>query len=273
MKKFYSAINHYLLACWILISFFGVAQISEAHELIPKALQEYVVTHPNATPAEIQGFAENQSPEFSEKFKNGTEILAIVRNNQTSILDTIWDFFKLWVWHILSWPDHILFVLSLLLVFVSWKEILKLTWVFTLAHSITLILAWTGILVLSSRIVEPMIALSIAYVAFTSVFLRAWWFFWKSQSKMFAIFFFGLFHGLGFAWLLQEISVPQDKFISSLLAFNLGIEGGQLVIVGIVFPFIYFLKDLKIYEIFIKIFSAIIIGIALFWFFERIMGI
>ena len=53
------------------------------------------MTHPNATPAEIQGFAENQLPEFSEKFKNGTEILAIVRNNQTSILDTIWDFFKL----------------------------------------------------------------------------------------------------------------------------------------------------------------------------------
>ncbi len=84
----------------------------------------------------------------------------------------MYDFFRIGVGHILSGPDHILFVLSLLLVFISWKDILKLTGIFTIAHSITLILAGTGILVLSSRIVEPMIALSIAYVALTSVFLK-----------------------------------------------------------------------------------------------------
>ena len=272
MKWFRNALIRFLLAWLILISIFGGLPTSLAHEIIPRALQDYVVTHPNATPAEIQEFAASQSPEFAGKYKNGAEILAIIRNDKTSLIDNMYDFFKHWVWHILSWPDHILFVLSLLLVFVSWKEILKLTWVFTLAHSITLILAWTGILVLSSRIVEPMIALSIAYVAFTSVFLRSWWFFWNNTSKIFAIFFFGLFHGLWFAWLLQEINIPQDKFISSLLAFNLGIEGGQLIIVGIAFPFIYFLKDLKIYEILIKIFSTLIIAIALYWFFERIMS-
>ncbi len=83
----------------------------------------------------------------------------------------MFDFFRVGVSHILNGPDHILFVLSLLLVFVSWKDILRLTGIFTIAHSITLLLAGTGILVLSSSIVEPMIALSIAYVAFTSVFL------------------------------------------------------------------------------------------------------
>ena len=273
MRWFQNTIIQSLLVWLILISILGSIPISQAHEIIPRALQEYVVSNPNATPEEIQKFAEVQSPEFAGKYTNGTKILAIVRNNKTSLIDNMYDFFKLWIWHILSWLDHILFVLSLLLIFISWKEVLKLTWVFTIAHSITLILAWTGILVLSSRIVEPIIALSIAYVAFTSVFLRSWWFFWNNKSKMFAIFFFGLFHGLWFAWLLQEINIPQDKFISSLLAFNLGIEGGQLIIVGIAFPFIYFLKDLKIYGILIKIFSAIIISIALFWFFERIMGV
>ncbi len=273
MKRFRAPLVRCLLGWFILISIFGGLPTSLAHEIIPRALQDYVVTHPNATPAEIQEFAASQSPEFAGKYKNGAEILAIIRNDKTSLIDNMYDFFKLWVWHILSWPDHILFVLSLLLVFVSWKEILKLTWVFTLAHSITLILAWTGILVLSSRIVEPIIAFSIAYVAFTSVYLQSWWFFWKSKSKMFAIFFFGLIHGLGFAGLLREINIPQDKFISSLLAFNLGIEGGQLTIVWMAFLFIYFLKDLKIYEILIKIFSTLIIIIAIYWFFQRILGI
>ncbi len=271
MKRLRSALIRFLLSWLILVSILGSLPTSQAHEIIPRALQEYVVTHPNATPEEIQQFAENQSPEFAGKYRNGTEILGIIRNNKTSLIDNMYDFFKLWVWHILSGPDHILFVLSLLLVFVSWKEILKLTWVFTIAHSITLILAGTGILILSSRIVEPMIALSIAYVAFTSVFLRSWWFFGNNKSKMFAIFFFGLFHGLWFAWLLQEINVPQDKFISSLLAFNLGIEWGQLIIVGLAFPFIYFFSGKKWYPTLVKIFSTIIIIIALYWFVERLM--
>lgn len=270
MWKFRSGMMECLLISLIWICLLWTIQISQAHELIPQALQEYVETHPDATSEEIESFAQSQSPEFTEKYENGIEILAIIRNNETSFFDNIYDFFKLWIWHILSWPDHILFVLSLLLVFISWKEILKLTWVFTLAHSITLVLAGTGILVLSSRIVEPIIALSIAYVAFTSVFLRSWWFFWNHKSKMLAIFFFGLFHGLGFAWLLQEINVPQDKFISSLVAFNLGIESGQLIIVWIAFPFIYFFKDKKIYPPLIQVFSAIIIIISLYWFFQRI---
>lgn len=114
----------------------------------------------------------SQTPEFADKFENGAEILKIIRNNQTSFFDNIYDFFRIGVGHILSGPDHILFVLSLLLVFISWKDILKLTGIFTIAHSITLLLAGTGLLVLSSRIIEPIIALSIAYVAFTSVFLK-----------------------------------------------------------------------------------------------------
>ena len=244
-----------------------------AHELIPRALQEYVAENPNATPEQIQQFSQSQSPEFAAKFKNGEAILNVIRKRNTSLIDNSIDFFKLWVGHILSGPDHILFVLSLLLVFIVWKDILKLTGIFTLAHSITLILAGTGILVLSSRIVEPMIALSIAYVAFTSVFLRGSLFFGNTRSKMGAIFFFGLFHGLGFAWLLREIHVPEDKFISSLLAFNLGIEWGQLIIVALAFPIVYFFRNKSWYPTFIKVLSGIIIAIALYWFVERILNI
>lgn len=256
-----------------LIYIWGSLWVSKAHELIPKNLREYIVSHPNATSEEIEQFAKIQSPEFAEKYKNSEKILEIIRNTQTSTLDNMFDFFRLWIWHILSGPDHILFVLSLLLVFISWKDILKLTWVFTLAHSITLILAGTGILVLSSSIVEPIIAFSIAYVAFTSVFLRSWEFFWKNSSKILTIFFFGLFHGLGFAGLLEEINIPQDKFISSLLAFNLGIEWGQLIIVWLAFPIVYFFRNKSWYPTVIKVFSIGIILIALYWFVERILNI
>ena len=74
---------------------------------------------------------------------NPEKIKHIIKDTNTSFIDNMFDFFRVGVAHILSGPDHILFILSLLLVFVSWKDILKLTSVFTLAHSITLILAGT----------------------------------------------------------------------------------------------------------------------------------
>lgn len=273
MKNYKKILIQFLVILLVLIGFFTMVVSLEAHELIPKELQEYVQKNPNATPEQIRKFAVSQTPEFANKFENWAEILKIIRNDQTSLFDNMYDFFRIGVGHILSGPDHILFVLSLLLVFISWKDILKLTGIFTIAHSITLILAGTGILVLSSRIVEPMIALSIAYVALTSVFLKGKLFVWNNRSKMVAIFFFGLFHGLGFAGLLQEINIPKDKFISSLLAFNLGIEWGQLIIVWLAFPIIYLYKNKKWYNQAIQIFSTIIIFIALYWFVERIINV
>ena len=264
-----------LIRTWVLfwVVFLFVCNPTEAHELIPRALQEYIQANPDATPDEIQQFAYSQTPEFANRFQNWAEILKIVRNNKTSFIDNMFDFFWVGVEHILDGPDHILFVLSLLLVFISWKDILRLTGIFTIAHSITLLLAGTGILVLSSRIVEPMIALSIAYVAFTSVFLWDKLFIWGSRSKMIAIFFFGLFHGLGFAGLLREINIPSDKFVSSLLAFNLGIEWWQLVIVWIAFLIVYAFRHKIWYPRFIRVFSILIIAIAIYWFVERVIQI
>lgn len=260
-----------LVLFWVV--FLLVYNPIEAHELIPRALQDYIQANPDATPDEIQQFAYSQTPEFANKFQNWADILKIVRNNKTSLIDNMFDFFRVGVEHILSGPDHILFVLSLLLVFISWRDILRLTAIFTIAHSITLILAGTWALILGSSIVESMIAVSIAYVAFTSVFLWDNLFLWSSRSKMVAIFFFGLFHGLGFAGLLREINIPWDKFISSLIAFNLGIEWGQLVIVGLAFPIIYVFRKKIWYRRAIEVFAISIITMAIYWFIERIMQI
>jgi len=259
---------------FIIVLLLSIAVINPtylySHELIPKELKIYLLEHPDATPEEIKKYADEQVPEFSEKFKNGAEIIKIVQNQDTSFFDNFFDFLKLGFMHILGGLDHVLFVLSLILVFISWKDILKITATFTVAHSITLLLAGTGILTLSSNIVEPIIALSIAYVAITSVFFRNTKFIGENNGKIVAVFFFGLFHGLGFAGLLQEIQIPTDKFVSSLLAFNLGIEAGQLLIVSLVFPLIYFFKDKTWYQKVVKIFAVIIVLFAVFWFFQRL---
>ncbi len=249
-----------LLAC--VFSFSLLAPVASAHELLPKALQEYIVEHPDATTDEIQDFIRAQAPEFAEKYGDKDKVIEIIRNQDTRLFDNMYDFMKLGVGHILAGADHILFVISLLLVFVSVREILKLTITFTIAHSITLILAGTSVFVLSSKIVEPIIALSIAFVAVTSVFLKDNRYFGSLKSKLVMVFAFGLFHGLGFAGLLEEIHVPKEKFVSSLLAFNIGIELGQILIVLVALPLI----------LYAKIIAVIIALLGIFWAVQRIVG-
>ncbi|MEO5646423.1 MAG: HupE/UreJ family protein [Candidatus Paceibacterota bacterium] len=264
MKKF-------LIAAILSLSLLSVyAHTASAHNLIPPELATYIQQHPNATPEEVKAFADTQSPEFAKKFRDGAAIVNIVRNQQTSFFDNVIDFIKLGVGHILSGVDHILFVLSLLLVFVSIRDILRLTATFTVAHSITLVLSGAGILTISPRITEPLIALSIVYVALTSVFLRNNKYIGGQRGKIASVFFFGLFHGLGFAGLLKEIQIPPDKFISSLFSFNVGIEMGQLVIIAIALPIIYVFRNKPWYPTFIKIFAILIAAIALFWVIQRV---
>ncbi len=263
--------RYFFVLSLILYSLFTSDSTVFAHELIPKALQVYVQNNPNATAQELEKFISLQNPEFAKKYKNGKEIIQLIQNQNTSLFDNMYDFFKIGVNHILSGPDHILFVLSILLVFISFTSTLKYTATFTVAHSITLILAGTGLLTLSSRVVEPFIAFSIAYMAISTVFFKKIIFIGQNKAKIGAIFFFGLFHGLGFAGLLTELSIPKDKFISSLVAFNLGIEVGQLVIVFATLPFIYFFRKKMWYPIAIKVIALIISLIAFFWFLQRLL--
>jgi hydrogenase/urease accessory protein HupE len=243
-----------------------------AHELLPKQLVEYIKANPNATPEEIQAYIQNQTPEFAEKVKSKEDVIRIIGKRDTGLLDNLLDFIKLGIQHILSGYDHILFVLSLLLVFISLKTILKLTGTFTIAHSITLILAGTGILTLNPRIVEPLIALSISYVAITTVFLKDRKFIGEARSKIFTVFFFGLFHGLGFAGLLKEIQIPEDRFLTSLIAFNVGIEIGQLIILAVTLPLIYYFRNKSWYPRLIQVFAIIIGGLGIFLAIQRIVG-
>lgn len=254
-----------------MASFFLGAPI-QAHELLPKILVEYMEENPNATPEEIEAFVTANAPELTEKYKDKEDVVMLIREQNTNIWDNMWDFLKLGVHHILSGADHILFVISLLLVFVSLREILKLTITFTIAHSITLVLAGLGLITLSTRITEPLIALSIAYVALTTVFFGAKKYFGSTKAKVATVFFFGLFHGLGFAGLLEEVHVPKENLVSSLFSFNIGIEVGQLIIVAIALPLILWAKNKGWYSKLIKV-LAVIIGIfGVVWAIQRIVG-
>lgn len=123
--------------------------------------------------------------------------------------------------------DHILFVLGIFLLGPRLKPMLLQVTAFTMAHSITLGLSIYGLLSLSSRIVEPLIALSIAYVAIENLVTRE-----LKPWRLALVFMFGLLHGLGFAGVLRELGLPRDAFLTALLTFNLGVEGGQLTIIA-----------------------------------------
>ena len=126
--------------------------------------------------------------------------------------------------------DHVLFVLGIFLFATRLKPVLLQVTAFTVAHSITLGLSIYGVVSLPSAIVEPLIALSIVYVAVENVLhpkLTPW--------RVAVVFGFGLLHGLGFAGALQELGLPRSEFLTALVTFNVGVEGGQLAVILLAF--------------------------------------
>src|SRR6266550_1889473 len=140
-------------------------------------------------------------------------------------------YFSLGYTHILpKGLDHILFVVGLFLLSTKWRSVLLQVSTFTLAHSITLGLTIYGVVSLPARVVEPMIALSIAYVAIENVVtteLKSW--------RVALVFSFGLLHGMGFAGVLRDLGLPRSQFVTALITFNLGVEGGQLTVIVLAF--------------------------------------
>ncbi len=239
-----------------------------AHEVLPQVYLDFVKENPNPTQQEFEAFLD-QNPELRSDEEFNAHI-RVVEGEPVSWIHNVREFIRLGVFHILGGTDHVLFVLSLVLVYTTFKREVVLLSVFTVAHSISLLLAGTGILTLSSRVVEPVVALSITYMAITSVFLGKMKAFAGHTNKISTVFLFGLFHGLGFAGLLKDIRVPDERFVSSLLSFNVGIELGQLAIIAAVLPFVYALKDKSWYPTLMKVIASIIAVIGLYWGFQRV---
>ncbi|MEP7229980.1 MAG: HupE/UreJ family protein [Ginsengibacter sp.] len=182
--------------------------------------------------------------------------------------DVVWYYLKLGISHIVPYGlDHILFVVSLCLLNSKFKTILWQATAFTVAHTITLALSMKGIIKMPADIVEPLIALSIAFVAVENILLselKAW--------RIAIIFMFGLVHGMGFASALNEIGLPRNKFFTSIFSFNVGVELGQISVITLVFFLLIlpFGKKAWYKQVIVYPLSAIIALIALFWTFQRI---
>jgi len=177
-------------------------------------------------------------------------------------------YLKLGFQHILPLGfDHILFVLSLFLLSPKLKPIMWQSLAFTVAHSVTLGLAMYNVIKPSSKIVEPLIALSIMYVALENIFSPK-----LKASRIAVVFLFGLVHGMGFAGALQQLGLPQTSYLSSLIMFNVGVELGQLtVILAAWFLVGKWLGDKPIYRKTVVIPLSILIAvIAGFWTVQRI---
>ena len=164
--------------------------------------------------------------------------------------------------------DHILFVLGLFFFSTLMRPLLWQITAFTLAHSITLGLSMVGIFSLSSRVVEPLIALSIVVVGFENIFFRK-----VKASRWLIVFGFGLIHGLGFARALHEFGVPQGKFWTVLASFNIGVELGQLTVVTAAFLLTRWMwhKPWYFKRVVIPV-SALISVVALYWVVQRTIG-
>jgi len=167
--------------------------------------------------------------------------------------------------------DHILFILGIFLLSLKMRPLFWQVTMFTLAHSITLSLSMLNIINIPANIVEPLIALSIAYIAIENIFARdhdekA------RRSRLAIVFAFGLLHGMGFASMLADFGMPDDAFATALISFNIGVELGQLFVIGVAFLAVglWFGQKSWYRQAIIIPFSLMIAATGLYWTVERI---
>jgi hypothetical protein len=219
---------------------------------------------------------------FSGVITPDTKVLQFVASGK-NLRDTILAYIRQGAHHIWIGYDHILFVCSLLLPAVLLRS--KNQWLpvdglagafwgvasvitaFTLAHSITLSAAAFGILEFPSRFVESAIAVSVAVAAINNVFP------YITRRLWVVAFSFGLIHGLGFASVLSEFGLPDNRKLAALVSFNIGVELGQLAIVAAVLPILFIARRKTAYSrVVMPAGSFVIAVVAMIWFVERVTG-
>lgn len=186
-----------------------------------------------------------------------------------SYFHTILQYLSLGFTHVLSYGfDHLLFILSIFFLNSKWKSVVIQCSVFTLAHSLSLGLAASGILIPNSNYIEPLIALSILFTSVENIIHSK-----VNPYRLLILFGFGLIHGMGFANALQEIGIPKEQFFISLLSFNIGVQLGQIVALLLAYLLIskwfahkIWYKELVVYPI-----CSLIGCIALYWTIERML--
>ena len=183
-------------------------------------------------------------------------------------IGALWIYLRLGFRHIIpAGIDHILFVLGLFFLGISWRKLLSQTAVFTVAHATTLYLSSQDIISLPPWLVQPAIALSIMFIALENI--------WKPKLSAFrlgVVFFFGLVHGLGFAAGLKQLPLPKHEFLMALLGFNFGVDFGQLFVLLLAFLAVGWFRNKPWYFARIAVpASGLIAFIGALWTIQRIL--
>ncbi|WP_395061858.1 HupE/UreJ family protein [Flavobacterium sp.] len=184
-------------------------------------------------------------------------------------MENITNYLQLGFTHVIPMGfDHILFILCLFFYSSKLKTVLLQCTIFTIAHSLALGLSASGIVIYNSKIIEPLIALTILYTAIENIFFTE-----KSKIRYLLIFIFGLIHGLGFATALKEIGIPKAQFYTSLLSFNIGVELGQITIILTAYFLIskWFSDKIWYKERIVYPISSAVGCVALYWVIERVL--
>ena len=162
--------------------------------------------------------------------------------------------------------DHILFILGIFLLSLHFRPLLWQVTMFTIAHTITLGLSASGYISLPENIVQPLIALSIAYVGIENIWHKS-----LHNSRLVLVFAFGLLHGIGFAGMLREFGMPDEDFLTALISFNVGVELGQIAVLLIAFAVVGWLRHREYYRYAIIIPGSLAISvIGLYWTVDRV---
>jgi len=205
---------------------------------------------------------------FSSYLVNGDESEQVpIRAIKQTQWDTFKNYIKVGFVHIVpKGLDHILFVVGLFLLSAQLRPLLIQITTFTLAHTLTLALGIYGVVNVSASIVEPLIAASIVYVCIENIYSNK-----LSRWRPLVIFGFGLLHGLGFASVLGEIGLGSGSFVIGLIAFNIGVELGQLAVISVCFLLVgFWFRNKSWYRKLITIpASIVIVLIAIYWVLER----
>ena len=212
-------------------------------------------------------------------FANGNSWTARLTPSEPSAMipasQSAWAVFATYVRHgiehIAFGFDHLLFVAALMLIVRDWRKLVKAITAFTAAHSITLTCATLGWVTLPSAPVEAMIAISIVLVAAEVVHMERGQLSLAIVRPWMVAFAFGLLHGFGFAGALVELGLPQGDIPLALLAFNIGVELGQLAFIAVIFAAVYSVRRIVTIPRQAIVASAYAIGIvAAFWSVQRL---
>ncbi|MEQ7125820.1 HupE/UreJ family protein [Actinopolymorpha sp. B11F2] len=184
---------------------------------------------------------------------------------RTAVLTALGRFVVMGVEHILGGLDHVLFLAVLLIGARGLGSVVKVATSFTVAHSLTLALGAVGWVEVPGQVVEPLIALSIAYVAAENILGG------ESRHRLGIVFGFGLLHGLGFASTLNFTDGLTPRLIGSLASFNLGIELGQVLLICVLFPLLLFIRRFAWSSVAHTVATTAAAMLAMTWFFQRLL--